>query len=200
MINFKEVDSTNERAHAFARQGFREGTVITADRQTKGRGRRGSRWCSPKGGLYCSIILRPKLSPEATGIFEKMAGIAVWETAAALVPKRPLIKVPNDLLIEGRKVAGILIEARGRRDIIDYLVIGIGINCTEGLEHFPVDLRSRITTLSEEAGRPVRPAETLRILLARMNRWYASFLSGGGKDIAGQWELLVGEGACQVCS
>jgi len=200
MINFKELDSTNDRAHAFARQGFRDGTVITADRQTKGRGRMGSRWCSPEGGLYCSSILIPKVSPEATGIFEKIAGIAVWETAAALVPKKPLIKVPNDILIGGRKVAGILIEARGTRDVIDHLVIGIGINCSEGLDPFPEDLRSRITTLSEEAGRSVGPAETLRILLACMNGWYMIFLSRGGEEIARRWEALVGEGACQVCS
>jgi BirA family biotin operon repressor/biotin-[acetyl-CoA-carboxylase] ligase len=200
MINFKEVDSTNDRAHTFARQGFRDGTVITADRQTKGRGRRGSRWCSPDGGLYCSIILRPKVSPEATGIFEKISGIAVWETATALIPRRPFLKLPNDILVEGRKVAGILIEARGRRDYVDHLVIGIGINCAEGLDPFPEDLRSRITTLSEEAGRPVTPAETLRILLACMNRWYMPLVSGGGEEIARRWEALVGEGACQVCS
>ena len=79
-INFKEVESTNKKAHSMAIQGFKEGTVVTADQQTKGRGRRGRLWHSPEGNLYCSIILRPKIISDDLILLEKIAGLAVWET------------------------------------------------------------------------------------------------------------------------
>lgn len=201
LINFKEIDSTNKMAHSFALQGFKEGTVIIADRQIRGRGRRGNIWHSPEGGLYCSIILRPNVTPKETTIFEKIAGISVWETIARLVPQRPRIKAPNDVLIKKKKVAGILIEAKGRKDRLSHLIIGIGINCWGDLGSFPSDLESRVTNLSQEAKRFITPSETLDVLLPFVNKWYHVFLSGEIVRISNHWEKLLQEGSsCPVCS
>lgn len=200
-INFKEIDSTNEKAHSLAYQGFRDGTVITADRQTKGRGKRGNLWHSPEGGLYCSIILKPNIMTKDITLFEKIVGIAVLETITNLVPQKTRIKAPNDILIKGKKVAGILIEAKGRKYKPAYLVIGIGINCLGDLDSFPSDLKIRVTTLSQEANRLITPSETLEILLTYMNKWYNIFLSGEIVEISNQWEKLLKEGSsCQVFS
>lgn len=200
-INFKEVDSTNKEAHSLALQGFKEGTVVTADRQTKGRGRRGNLWHSPEGGLYCSIILRPKIMPKEIIIFEKIAGIAVWETITHLVPQKSVIKLPNDVLIKGKKVAGILIETKGGKDKLTHLIIGIGINCYGNLASFPSDLKSRVTSLSQEADHLITPSETLDVLLTFINKWYNVFLSREIVLIFNQWEKLLREGSsCPTCS
>ncbi|MGA1839468.1 MAG: biotin--[acetyl-CoA-carboxylase] ligase [bacterium] len=200
-INFKEIDSTNEKAHSLALDGFREGTVITADRQTKGRGRRGNSWYSPEGGLYCSIILKPNIRTKDASLFERMTGIAVCETIANLVPQKPEIKAPNDILISGKKVAGILIEAKGRDERPAYLITGIGINCWGDLESFPSCLKIRVTTLSHEAGHLITPSVTLDVLLKYMNKWYNIFLSGKKVRISNYWEKLLKEGSsCPVCS
>lgn len=201
LVNFREVDSTNEKAHSLALQGFREGTVITADRQTKGRGRRGNLWHSPEGGLYCSIILKPNIKTKDTPLFERMVVIAVCETIANLVPQKPTIKAPNDILIKGKKVAGILIEAKGTKDRLAYLVIGIGINCWGDLDSFPSDLKIKATTLSQEAKRLITPSETLDVLIAFMNKCYNIFLSGEIVKISDHWKKLLQEGpSCPVCS
>lgn len=200
-INFKEIDSTNEKAHSFALEGFREGTIITADRQTKGRGRRGHIWHSPEGGLYCSIILKPNIKTKDIPLFERIAGIAVCETIANLVPQKPKIKAPNDILIRGKKVAGILIESKGREDMPAYLIIGIGINCWGDLDSFPSHLKMRVTTLSQEAKHLITPSVTLDVLLTFMNKWYNIFLSGKTVRISNYWEKLLKEDpSCQVCS
>lgn len=190
-INFKEIDSTNERAHLLALQGFRDGTVITADRQTKGKGRRGNLWYSPEGGLYCSIILKPDIMIKDATLFEKFVGIAVWETVKNLVPQKPRLKAPNDILIKGKKVAGILIEAKGIKDSLNYLVIGIGINCWGDMDAFPSGLKIRVTTLSQEAKHLITPSETLDVLLAFMNKWYNVFLSGEILRISENWDKLI---------
>ena len=192
-INFKKIDSTNKKAHSLALQGVKEGTVVTADIQTKGKGRRGNLWHSPEGGLYCSIILRPKIMLKDTVLFERLVGIAVWETVSHFVPKIPKIKVPNDVLIKGKKVAGILIEAKGRKDKLIHLVIGIGINCQGNLDSFPSDLKFKVTTISQEAERFVTPSEILDVLLTFLNKWYNIFLSGEIIQISNQWEKLLKE-------
>lgn len=196
-INFKEIDSTNEKAHTLAFQGVQEGTVVTADRQTKGRGRRGRHWCSPEGGLYCSIILRPDISPDETILFEKMAGIALWETIDHFVPGKARVKVPNDILIKGKKLAGILIEAKWRKGKLQHLITGVGINCTGDLYSLPKELNARITNLSKEKGHLVLPSETLNILIRFMNKWYNILMSADSDAISCRWKALVEEGlAC----
>ncbi|MBN2372871.1 biotin--[acetyl-CoA-carboxylase] ligase [bacterium] len=178
LLELMETSSTNEDAHSIALQGFKDGSVITAKRQTKGRGRRGNRWCSPEGGLYCSIILRPDIAAKDGWIFERLTCIAVWHTIAESINKNPELKPPNDLLFRGKKVAGILIESRGGEERLDYIVAGIGINCSTPLDSFPPDLRARVTTLSHESGMDIHPSGVLKTLMKQMNHWYNLFLSG----------------------
>ena len=199
LLSFKEIDSTNEKAHSLALQGIQEGTVIIADRQTKGRGRRGRHWHSPEGGLYCSMILRPKIPPNDTGVFEKMAGIVLWETIAYFVPEKTMLKVPNDILIDGRKVAGILIEAKWRKERLDHIIIGIGINCRGDLGSLPKEMHAKATSLSKEKGCLVSPSETLDVLILSMNKWYKIFLFGDTDVISNRWKGLLQEGrSCRV--
>lgn len=194
LLELIETASTNEEAHSLALQGFNEGTVITAKRQTKGRGRRGNHWCSPDGGLYCSIILRPDIAPKDAWIFEKLTCIAVWQTIADLIKQNPILKPPNDILIRGKKVAGILIESRGGEERLDYIVAGIGINCSILADSFPSDLMARVTTLSRETGLNIQPSDALKVFISYMNHWYNCFLSGETKRISDLWERLVLEG------
>ena len=196
-INFKEIDSTNEKAHSLAFQGIQEGAVVTADLQTRGRGRRGRHWYSPQGGLYCSIVLRPDISADDIVMFERMAGIALWETIHHFVPEEVGLKIPNDILIKGKKVAGLLIEAKWREGKLHHLITGVGINCTGDFASLPRDLNGRITTLSEEKGRLVLPSEALNILIRFMNQWYKILMSGDSDGISRRWNALVEEGmAC----
>ncbi len=191
ILNFNEVESTNTQAHFLALQGLKEGTVITAKIQTKGRGRRGNCWYSPNGGLYCSLILRPDIAPNEVWIFERLVGIAVCQTVGQMICKKAELKPPNDILINEKKVAGILIESRGAGERLDYLVVGIGINCFAPIEKFPPVLRARVTTLSKEAGEKIQVDDTLDVLLNYLNYWHNIFLINDIETISNMWEKLA---------
>jgi len=127
-------------------------------------------------------------------MFESMAGIALWETINHFVPEKPRVKTPNDILIKGKKVAGILIEAKWRKGKLLHLVTGVGINCTGDLDSLPKELNSRITNVSKEKGHLVLPSETLNILIRFMNKWYNILMSGDTDGISHRWKALVEEG------
>jgi BirA family biotin operon repressor/biotin-[acetyl-CoA-carboxylase] ligase len=156
-VHFRVVDSTNERARALAAAGAPHGTLVTAAEQSAGRGRQGRTWTAPPGrALLCSAVLRqpPRLLPLA-------AGVAVAE----LVGDGARIKWPNDVLLDGRKVAGILVEGRPQED---WAVLGIGVNVAAREHDFPPELRDRAGTLGLDAA-DVEP--TLARLLDQLNRW-----------------------------
>ncbi|HEY8487291.1 MAG TPA: biotin--[acetyl-CoA-carboxylase] ligase [Limnochordales bacterium] len=125
-----EVGSTNDEARRLALQGAPEGTVVVADRQLRGRGRRGREWLSPPGGLWFSVVLRPQVCPSRAGLLAMAAGLAVLRAASSLAPAAPLqLKWPNDVLAgEGGKLAGVLVELEGDHERIRHAVAGIGIN------------------------------------------------------------------------
>jgi BirA family biotin operon repressor/biotin-[acetyl-CoA-carboxylase] ligase len=150
-----------------------EGTVVVADEQTEGRGRLGRRWLAPPGtSLLCSVQLRPAVPgerlPELTGV----AARACAEAVAALTGLEPELKFPNDLLVEGRKVAGVLAEAREGR-----IVLGVGVNVNVSEEELPVEVDGPATSLLVETGREVDRAELLIELLDRLERRYDAWLS-----------------------
>jgi BirA family biotin operon repressor/biotin-[acetyl-CoA-carboxylase] ligase len=156
-IHFRLVDSTNERARALAAAGAPHGTLVTADAQTSGRGRQGRVWSAPPGqALLCSLVVRepPRLLPLATGA-----------AVAAIAGSEARIKWPNDVLVDGRKVAGILVEARpqGR-----WAVVGIGVNVAVSVAELPAELRDRAGTLSYE---PRALEGWLDRLLEALSRW-----------------------------
>lgn len=185
---FDSLDSTNARAFELARKGAPEGAVVIAETQTKGKGRIGRKWESPAGlNLYLSVILRPSVAPQdAPGLTFALAVAAAEAVSAAGL--KPAVKWPNDILIGGRKTAGILLEMDSEPDRVHFVVAGIGVNLNEKKESFPEYIRNTATSLCEESGSTVdRSAFTAR-LLASMERWYGVYLSEGFVPVLDAWK------------
>lgn len=156
-----KVPSTQAAARALAESGSAEGTVIVAEAQTDGRGRGGRRWHSTPGGLYMTAVLRPR---SAAGLVPLMAGVAVAETVGATVGIDARLKWPNDILVDGRKVGGILTESAWSGGEVRYILLGIGVNLNNPL---PPTL-SEATTLSNELGESLDVNQFLDELLKRL--------------------------------
>jgi BirA family transcriptional regulator, biotin operon repressor / biotin---[acetyl-CoA-carboxylase] ligase len=190
------VDSTNRLALELAKGGAAEGTMVLADHQTAGRGRLQRIWQSPPGcNLYLSIILRPAVAPQDLSQITLLAGVAVAEAIATVCPEGVGIKWPNDLLLRGRKVCGILTEMRtdaGRHA----LVVGIGLNVNISREDFAPELRLSATSLKEETGREVSRDEMAVVLCERFGKWYETFLRDGFDPVREAWlarSIMVGK-------
>ena len=173
------IDSTNRVAGDLARQGAAEGTVVVADAQSAGRGRMGRRWESPAGeNLYFSVLLTPNVEPARVPQLALVAAVAVHEGLAACCPEIPArIKWPNDILVEGRKVAGILCEASLEADRVHRVVLGIGIN-VNGVS-VPRALRASATTLRIAGGREVSRPALLGAVLNQLEARYQGWLRDG---------------------
>jgi BirA family biotin operon repressor/biotin-[acetyl-CoA-carboxylase] ligase len=164
------VTSTMDLARQEAEGGAPDGTVVVADEQTQGQGRRGRQWVSPPGGnIYATIILRP--GPWDLHSLGMVAPLAVCEAVDAVADVRSVIKWPNDLLIEGRKVGGVLIDTRLSGDEVDYALVGVGINVNfDPSQH--EEIREMATSLASELGREVSREELLATFLNRFERLY----------------------------
>lgn len=185
LVELESCGSTNDEAKELARQGAPEGTLVRADRQTAGRGRRGREWSSPEGNLACSLVLRPGLPPAQAALVSFVAALAVAEAVAELIPGRPTLKWPNDVLVGGAKISGILLESEpGPGGAVDWLVLGTGINVAS----FPVDAPYPATSL-RTAGAP--PDVDARLVLASYARhfhvWYRRWLDQGFAPIRAAW-------------
>ena len=145
---YKSVKSTNEIASFLAESGEKEGTVIVTEEQTQGKGRLGRRWHSPpKAGIYVSIILKPAFTPDEAPGLAIMTALALADTFGELTSGKIQIKWPNDILLNGKKVAGILTELSAEKKKINHVIIGIGINVNHTKEDFPDDLKTVATSL-----------------------------------------------------
>lgn len=185
---FDEVDSTNRLARDLARQGAAEGTVIIAEAQTHGRGRMGRVWISPPGvNLYISFLLRPELHPTQASKLTLTAAVAVAETVASYVPFSPRIKWPNDILLRGRKTAGILCELVCEAERSLFAVVGVGINLNFSPSLMPPELRYVATSLMGALGKPVDRLDFTRTLIQKMDTWYVTLTEGGFTPIADRW-------------
>ena len=173
------LGSTNDEARRLAREGAAEGTVVTALEQTAGRGRHGRGWASPPGNLYLSLLLRPGLPPGRLGELAFLAGLAVAETAAALLPagRAVTLKWPNDVLVDGAKTAGILIEQEG-----EAAILGIGLN----LVHCPTDTPYPAATLAAAGAAADLGAARAR-LLDRLAAALACWRAEGFAPIRSAW-------------
>jgi BirA family biotin operon repressor/biotin-[acetyl-CoA-carboxylase] ligase len=169
---FSSLDSTQDVARKFAYRGASEGAVFLAEEQRRGRGRLGRSWVSPSGGLWFSVLLRPSLEPKSIPFLSLLGGLAVVE-AISLLQLKSQIKWPNDVLIGGKKLAGVLVEGESELDRVHFVIIGIGINCNNKLPHLP-----SVTSLKKEVGREVERAFFLAQVLNRLEKNYLSFLSG----------------------
>ena len=171
------VQSTNDLASKLADEGAEEGVIVTAEKQTRGRGRLGRRWFSPaRTGIYVSIILRPKFRPEDAPGLSVMTALALADTIARWKPGLLVqIKWPNDLWVNGRKAAGILTELSAERDQINHVVVGVGINVNHKATDLPDDLRASATSLRRELRHKVDRLELLRLFLLNFEREYESY-------------------------
>lgn len=193
--HFARVDSTNQVARQLGRDGAPDGTLVLADEQTAGHGRRQRPWVSPPGaGLYASILLRPPVAPrEAGAAVQLVAGIAVAELVAGMLPLPPLLRWPNDCYVGDRKIAGVLVEAESSGAGFDFLVCGIGVNVNHGAGDFPAELRARATSLRLLLGHEVAPLEVLAGLLSAFDGWEAAWRAHGFAPVRERWLELSPE-------
>ncbi|MCX6836079.1 MAG: biotin--[acetyl-CoA-carboxylase] ligase [candidate division Zixibacteria bacterium] len=174
---FRSVKSTNDLATRLAEDGAPEGVIVTAEEQTKGRGRLGRNWFSPpKTGIYLSIILRPTFPPEDAPGLSVMTAVALADTLVKWKPGLVQIKWPNDIWINSRKTAGILTELSAERNGIHHVIVGVGINVNHQAGDFPEDLRATATSLRRELRRKVDRLALLRLFLANFEKEYTAYL------------------------
>ncbi len=174
-----EVESTNDLVMEAGQQGESEGFAILADRQTRGRGRAGRSWSSlPILGIYTSILLRPQVPASACARIPLLAGLAVAEALESTTGLSPSLKWPNDVLLGGRKVVGILMEMASRGTEVLHLCVGIGINVLHRAEDFPAEVRGLATSLLMAAGRPVNRGVLAASVYNSLDRWYVRFCTG----------------------
>lgn len=188
---FQETTSTNDIVDRLGRDGGCQGLVVFAESQTGGRGRLGRSWDSPSGkGLWFSVLLRPAFHPTSATRLTIAAATATARAVTAETGVALQVKWPNDLLIRGRKVAGILTELSAELDHIKYMVLGIGVDVNQTAADFAPSLRRGATSLRQEIGRPIdRPALATR-LLKELDRDYARIQSDRFEAVAEEWEGL----------
>jgi len=198
LVFFETIGSTNDEAAQRSaspepQAPSPEGLVVVADEQTSGRGRRGHTWFSPPGsGLYVSVVLAPAASIDPSRAFSLLtlaAGVALAEGIEQALGLRVELKWPNDLLVTGRKVGGILAESSGAGDRFDTVVVGYGINVQS--TSFPPELRSQATSLESELGRAVDRHHLLAETLVALARRYEDLLAGRFDAILDAWRQLA---------
>lgn len=168
IVNYQpEVDSTNRWARELAVQGAAEGTLVIAESQTKGRGRLGRSWVSAPGlGLWFSLILRPKVNLTALAGITLFTAVAMARTIKTVAGVQVQLKWPNDLVYQGRKLTGILAEMNGEPDLVNYLVVGVGVNVNQGIGDFPPELYEKAVSLQLIKGAEVSRKQLLQEFLA----------------------------------
>lgn len=183
---FDVLDSTNEEVRRQAEAGVAEGLAVLAKSQTAGRGRRGRSWESPEGNLFLSLLLRPKVTPAEAAKLSFLLAVAISETvelAAPALTGRVACKWPNDVLVDGAKISGVLLESRTRPDgALDWVIAGIGAN----LLHRPLRTLYRATALAD-LDAIVQPEQFAEWLLARFGYWYERWRTEGFAPVREAW-------------
>ncbi len=190
---YSEISSTNEEGRRSAELGASDGTVIIAETQTSGRGRRGRAWASPQGGVWVSIILRPNIPPEHAPILTLLTGVAVARTIKLATNLTATLKWPNDVRINGNKVCGILTEISAEPDMINYVVIGLGINANITADKFSKDIRDQVTSLELELEHIVDRVEFTQLLFEEFEKYYLKFCCGDRQvipEVLNAWRQL----------
>src|SRR5256885_15483766 len=176
---FEETTSTNDVVERLARDGVREGIVVFAETQTRGRGRLGRKWVSPaRKGLWLSVLLRPPLSPQAATQLTVAAATSLVRAIRQTTSVEAEVKWPNDILIRGKKTAGVLTELSAELDRINHVVLGIGIDVNLSKSDLPAELRATTTSLKIETGCDIRRADLAATLLRELDRDYELICNG----------------------
>ncbi|MBT9130967.1 MAG: Bifunctional ligase/repressor BirA [candidate division WS2 bacterium] len=188
IIWLEEVDSTNNYAKKLIENGEEEGTMVLARKQTRGRGREDRNWISPEGGLYLSLILKPPFPVKELSMMTLLTAVVVLEAIEKLTGFRCQVKWPNDLLLEGRKVCGVLTESKVVGEAIEYVVVGVGVNVNNNMEELSTNLQYPATSLQEKLGYEVEISMVLREIILSFNKNYKLTLREGWSVILKKWK------------
>jgi BirA family biotin operon repressor/biotin-[acetyl-CoA-carboxylase] ligase len=186
LVSYDTVGSTNDEAKRLARAGAAESLVVWARQQTAGRGRRGRRWLSPAGNLHATFVPRPDIAADRAAQLGFVAALAVGDALRGIIPDPDAIayKWPNDVVIEGRKIAGTLIESEiGESGVVTLLVVGIGIN----LAVAPSETEIEATSIAALGGVATSPGAVLEVLAARFDAWMRRWRTAGFAPIRAAW-------------
>jgi BirA family biotin operon repressor/biotin-[acetyl-CoA-carboxylase] ligase len=190
LVCLPKTASTNADAFHLAEAGAEEGTTVIADAQSGGKGRRGRIWSSPAGvNLYCSIVLRPAILPHEAPQLTFLSAVAVARAIEQTTALKPEIKWPNDVLINGQKVAGLLNEMSAETDGINFVILGIGVNLNMTPAQFPADVRTPATSLLIEMGRAINRSQFAARMLGELDLLYTEFLCLGFGPVRDEWQL-----------
>ncbi len=178
MFTYRIIGSTNETARSLAAGGVPDGTLLVAEEQTGGRGRRGNEWFSPPGGgIWASLILRPGINARQLGSVGMLASLSICLGIEQHTGLKPMIKWPNDLFLDGRKLGGVLCEADWRAGQLQYLVLGFGLNVN--VDKFPDKLAANSISLSQATGGPIHRTALLAEILLKLEEGYFQLLTDG---------------------
>jgi len=186
----RETPSTQEIAKALASQGVSEGTIVVAETQSKGRGRVGRQWSSPRGGVYFSIILRPDMKPSEALRLPLVAGVAVAQAMKQETKLEPRLKWPNDIMLGSKKIGGILTEMNAEMDRLDWVIIGVGLNVNTSHKSFPADVEETATSLMEVCGRIIPRVTLLQDILFEFESLYEELTRSGFEPVRDKWKTL----------
>lgn len=180
----EKVTSTNDIAKELAQAGASDGLVVAADEQSRGRGRRGRGWSSPfGGGIYMSIVLRPDVSPREVPKIALVAALGVAEGIEAATGLQTAVKWPNDVLVDGKKVCGILVEMEAELEAVRHVVVGIGVNANVSVDDIPEEARERASSLSILRGSPIDRVQLTAEILLAVERQYVRWIQDGFQTI-----------------
>jgi BirA family biotin operon repressor/biotin-[acetyl-CoA-carboxylase] ligase len=186
---FEETTSTNDVVEKLARDNVKEGVVVFAESQTKGRGRLGRKWISPaRKGLWFSILLRPDLGPQEATQLTVAAATGLRRAIEAGTGLKAKIKWPNDILINGRKAAGILTELSAELDRVKHIILGIGVDVNLTAAEFPAELRKLATSLKIESRKAISRSDLAVEILRALDHDYARVCAGEFESVADEWE------------
>ncbi|WP_405293177.1 biotin--[acetyl-CoA-carboxylase] ligase [Methanobrevibacter sp.] len=184
---YKEVTSTNTIAKFLSQTGVENGSVVISEKQSSARGRSGKSWASPLGGVWLSIILAPDVDHSKLPLITLATGVAVAETLERIGIENPEIKWPNDIIINDKKVCGILTEAVAKFNTVENVIIGVGIDANIDLGQLPEELRDGTATLKKELGREVDENILIRIFLEEFEKISELFNHEGYEKILKEW-------------
>lgn len=176
VLYFDTIDSTNTKAQELAEKGYPSGTLVVADKQEAGKGRRGRSWVSPSGtGIFMTLMIKPDINPNNASMLTLVAALAVAKAITSVTGEEALIKWPNDIVVNGKKVCGILTEMNAQFDYINHIVVGIGINVHN--ESFPEEISQMASSLMIEAGgKRFHRAQIIADTMSYFEQYYDTFL------------------------
>lgn len=176
VLYFDTIDSTNTKAQELAEKGYPSGTLVVADKQESGKGRRGRSWVSPSGtGIFMTLMIKPDINPNNASMLTLVAALAVAKAITSVTGEEVLIKWPNDIVVNGKKVCGILTEMNAQFDYINHIVVGIGINVHN--ESFPEEISQMASSLMIEAGgKRFHRAQIIAETMSYFEQYYDTFL------------------------